>query len=188
MRPQEESRLEATLGINREVNYEGTSYTYRPDFQWGTGDFEDVYPVLVFEYDQEAEQRDDDQPMNDLLEIDERANDVPVDIHEVARVRDIIQITLAADVGRDDNGVPWHIMVQQTMMSVWEQLRFTADLNNVGSNGERPMKLRVSGPPSGPVEENGIIRSRLSMAADYNYVHTRTVDAIAEAETETNVD
>ena len=183
----EEARLETTLDIDRSVNYEGNTYTYHPTFEWGTGDFADEYPVLVLTYDQEAGERAGDQPINDLLAVDTRPNEPVVDRHNVSRVRDLLRVTIAADDGRDDNGVPWHIIVEQTSMDVWEQLRFDTDLNERGPNGERPMKLRISGPPSGPTEEDGVIRSRFTIAADYWFVHTNTVDAVTEAETTENI-
>lgn len=187
MRKREEDRLRTALDKPRTVEYEGSTYSYQPRFEWGTGDFSDTYPVLVLTYNQEVGQRDADQPMNDLLRVDEKPNDPTIDRNKVSRVRDVIQVTLAADTGRDDNGVPWHIMVQQTSISVWEQIRFELDFNTGGPNGNRPMNVQVGAPPSGPTEENGIIRSRFDIALDYNFVHTDTVDAVAEAETDTNV-
>lgn len=188
MNAREEARLKSLLDIDRTVNYEGGTYTYHPDFQFGTGDFSDSYPVLVVNYEQEAGQRDAEQPINDLLETDEKPGQPDYQFTEGARVRDLLQITVAADDDRDnETGVPWHIMVQQTTMDVWEQIRFTADINTVGPNGERPMQLEVNGAPSGPTTTDDVTRSRFTLAADYVYVHERNPDAVADAETEANV-
>lgn len=183
----EESRLESVLDIDRTVTFEGSQYTYHPTFEWGTGDFADERPVLVLNYNQEAGQRDADQPLNDLLEVDLKTGDNTVDRHRVSRVQDILQVTVSADEGYDSNGVPAHVRVQQMVMSVWRQFRFDMSLNESGPNGERPMLFGVSSPPSGPGSENDTIVANFVVAANYNIVDTLTQDAVEDAETTENV-
>lgn len=181
-----EDRLEAALDTSRDVTYEGQSYSYNPEFQWGTGDFDDQYPVLALAYQQEAGERTAEQPMTDLLEIDPREGEVEYDFHNGSRVTDEIQCTVAQTTGYDDNGVPAHAMIQQVSMDLWKQLRFRMDLNSVGPNGEPPMTFEVAGPPTGPYRQDDTVRANFVFAANYHIVSTETVESVAEAETTVN--
>lgn len=183
----EEDRLEAALDEARTVVYEGESYTYEPDYHWGTGDFQDEYPVIVLNYQTEAAQRDGDQPMNDLIAIDEREGEVDYDFHKGARVSDELQLTVAAESGFDANGVPAHVLVQQMAKAVWKQIRFTLDLNSIGDNGESPMVFNIGGSPSGPYRQDDTVRANFVFEANYVEIVVETVESVADAETDATI-
>lgn len=194
MHTDNERRLTDALGVTRSVTFDGSTYDYTVPIKWGTGDYADSYPVIVLTYTQQAAQRDDDQPINDLESIDTLPGQQKVDINNVARVLDMIEVTVAADENRDDNGVPGHVKCGQIAMDLWTQLRFELDLNEDGPNGERPLLFRIAGstggpePPTGPMNEDSIVRSRFTVQVNYSIVHTETVDSVDEAEYTTDID
>lgn len=183
----EEQRLEDALDRDWTIEYDGNTSTYHPAWHWGTGDFDSEYPVVTVTYQGEADQRDDEQPVNDLLEVDEKEGSPDYDFHEVSRVRDELQMQVATNVGIDDNGVPRHHAVEQMAMGLWKAVRFELDFNETGPNGERPMVFSTVTSPSGPVSMEGTLRETFAIAADYLIINTRTVDSVDEAETDTSV-
>jgi hypothetical protein len=184
----EEDRLEAELDQDRTVEYDGNTYTYSPQFEWATGDFPDSYPVLAVGYQQEAAERTDDQPMNDLQEFQPQENDPDSEYHRISRVSDELQVTVAQRTGFDDNGVPAHVVVQQISKSVWTQIRFALSLNTVGPNGESPMVFNIGGNPTGPYRQDDTVRSNFVFEAKYAEIFIETVDSVADADTIVNTD
>lgn len=183
----EEDRLEAALDTQRTVEYEGSSYQYQPRFQWGTGDFDTEYPSLVLDYNTEGAQRDADQPLNDLINIEEKPNESDYEFHEGSRVQDDLQAQVVTEYGYDENDVPGHVVAQQLTMSVWKTIRFNMNLNTVGANGESPMLFEVAGSPSGPGRDGSTVRSTFVFRAKYMIPNVRSVDSVADAETDANI-
>lgn len=182
----EEDRVEAAVDSDYDVVYEGTAHTYTVPWHWGTGDFDDEYPVITVTYNSELEQRDEDTPMNDLIEIDERPGESQYDFHDGSRVRDVLQITVAHSAGWDTNGVPAHVVVSQIGKAVWKQFRFGLDLNTEGENGETEMVFDIAGSPSGPFRSEDTVRNAFTVAANYTVINTRTVDSVEQAESDVN--
>lgn len=182
----EEDRLEATVASDYDVVYDGTTYTYTLPWHWGTGDFDDEYPVITVTYNEELEQRNADTPMNDLIEIDERPNEIDYDFHDGSRVRDVLSVTVAQSAGWDDNGVPAHVVASQVGKAVWKQFRFGLGLNEKGANGESPMVFGIEGSPSGPFRSDDTVRNAFTVEARYTVINTRTVESVDQAESDVN--
>lgn len=182
----EEDRLEAAVASDYTVTYEGTDYTYTVPWHWGTGDFEDGYPVLTVVYEDEGRQRDDDTPMNDLIEYDPREGEPESDFHRGSRVTDVLTLTVADQAGFDSNGVPAHVVVDQIGKEVWRTFRFALDLNEKGANGESEMVFDVEDSPTGPFRQDDTVRKSFSAACHYTEIYTETVDSVADADTSVN--
>lgn len=174
----EEDRLEASFPLEGlTVDYEGESYTYDLTPFWSGGDEagEDAtadpdYPALVFGWNEQSEPATERQPVDDVAAVDN-----PLDVPEyreteTAEVYDELSVTVAVEAAHDANGVPPQVRGGQLARQLWRFTTLDLDLNSVGPDGERSMRVDVQ---SGPSPSRVQLTYRLEWALRLHHSETK---------------
>lgn len=174
----EEDRLEASFPLEGlTVDYEGGSYTYDLTPFWSGGDdagddatADPDYPALVFGWDAQSEPAPERQPVDNVASID-NPTDVPEYREtETAEVYDELSVTVAVEAAHDANGVPPQVRGSQLARHLWRFTEHDLDLNSVGPDGERPMRVDVQ---SGPTPSRVKLTYRLEWALRLHHSETK---------------
>lgn len=174
----EEDRLEASFPLEGlTVDYEGESYTYDLTPFWSGGDdagddatADPDYPALVFGWNAQSEPATERQPVDDVTAVDN-----PLDVPEyreteTAEVYDELSVTVAVEAAHDANGVPPQVRGGQLARQLWRFTSLDLDLNSVGPDGERPMRIDVQ---SGPTPSRVRLTYRLEWALRLHHSETK---------------
>lgn len=146
----EEDRLEEALPLQHDVEYQGNTYQYDLTPYWAGNDAEGddatdsiEYPTLVFDWDMQARQDAERQPIGDVAEVDADTGEATVLEHHVNRSMSDLMLAVAVSTDHDENNVPPTVRGRQIARTVWRYVHFHLDLSEEGPNGERPMVVDV---------------------------------------------
>ena len=152
----EEDRLEAALPTTAiSVGYDGAVYDYDLDVHWSGGDNtgDDAggspdYPALVLGWDSQNDPQPERQPADNVHAVDNPTNEPGYTETETVEVSDELSVTIAVRASHDSNGVPSQVRATRLARVLWRALDHDIDLNNEGSNGERPMRIETTSSPT----------------------------------------
>jgi len=183
----EEDRFEADLPLTQSIPFEGEEYQYEltpfwagPDHSGNNAAEVAEYPALVLQWDTQGAEDDERKPLGDASRFDDRGDAPEFAEIQAAGYDDELSITIAVDASHDANGVPPDVRGKQLARAIWRYLRFEADLNSEGANGERPMTVEPVNAPT-PSRVAGTFRVEWSVAIsyidEYEIVHETVADA-----------
>jgi len=178
---EERARLEEAFPSTATVEWDGAEQQYDVHPYWEGADHDESYPALVLGWETRGIERDDVQPMGDVLRI-ENEPDV-AEYREVhgSRQADSLTVTVAVQSSFVD-GIPPQVRAEQIARDVWDAVRFELDLNETGPNGERPMLLEPSTAPSGPVRVQRTLRVEGVVDVQYTTEFEQTSETTADVE------
>lgn len=172
-------RIETSiLDLDFGIDWETTTLTPDISFVWSGSDSVDPdftdYPAIVANDESLGETNDSMDPLNNLVSR-EIADDEMTETREQPEL-DSLQLTVAVGTHHQD-GVPPQVRLKQLTRTLWRWVQFEANrqLNNEGTDGERPLVVIPSSPPTFAREERSL-RNVLAVQLQHTEWEERELD------------
>lgn len=164
-------------------NYDVTPYWHGSDHLEPDETPSPDYPAIVFDPDTQGEQKPEEQPADNVIDITNVEDEPEYITHEGSREFDELSVTIAVEATHDENGVAPDVRAKQIARHLWNWFRFEADdtLNEEGDNGERPVRTELITAPS-PARVARTYRIEFAVRLHHTEEYERVQDTVGDAE------
>lgn len=167
-----------------DVDDNGTveEFTYNHEIWWEDEDHNQNWPVLLLGWNARGVQKEDESPMNQVLNVDEQHSNANTKELEVGdRMYDELTVQAVVSGELSNDGVPAKVRANSFAQEIWRFFRFSFDQNSQGPNGERPVLARVVDSPTlvtKNVDEEDTERYQFAVRLHYTSSDTAEVDTV----------
>lgn len=182
---QEELRVYDAIPSQFNVTFDGSTVTYSAEKWWENQDHDISYPEVSLGWNAREVEKEDEQPLNQVIEYDLKPNEPTIDVTKASKVYDEMVVKCSAANGVNDDGIPGSSVAKALTNRVSRYINFRFDQNFEGPNGERPVLARVV---SAPVHASELVDGdqsesyQFTVRLHYSETIVETVDSIDEVD------